>query len=309
MMSIALEPAEVAEAYREACRFDVIAFKPGNVSCDAPGHDMDARDFLRSAAVSAPWLAAPNLAVGARIAGAIAATREAVGCNTNLGIVLLAAPLASAALTPHPRPALRPRLVAQLAGLTVADAAGAFEGIRLAAPGGLGTAPEADVHAPPSLDLRQAMALAADRDGLARQYVSDYADVFELGLPALVAAMPGAEGLGMAVQAAYLALLTARDDSHIARKYGSVIATQVRMQAAAVACPGKACENPAAFSDALHALDRELKSRGYNPGTTADLTVASLFAHLLTQALQQREARGQRTEEPRWHGIPGGASL
>ena len=290
MTSIALAPEQVARAYREACRFDVITFKPGNVSCEEPGHGMEARDFLRSAAVSAPWLAAPDLTVGARIAGAIAATRAAVGCNTNLGIVLLAAPLASAALSPHAARDLRVRLTARLAALTVADAAGAYEGIRLAAPGGLGAAPEADVREAPMVDLGQAMALAADRDRIASQYGTDYADVFEVGLPALLAALPAAGGLSDAVQLAYLTLLAAQPDSHIARKYGPLIAEGVRVRAAAVACPGKACENPAAFSDALHALDRELKSCGYNPGTTADLTVASLFAYLLTQALRLREA-------------------
>lgn len=289
MSLLALDAAVVAEAYREACRFDVIAFKPGNVSCEEAGHGMEARDFLRSAAVSAPWLSKPGLKVGARIAAAIAATREAVGCNTNLGIVLLAAPLAQAALVPAPGTDLRTRLRARLAALDIEDAVGAFAGIRLAAPAGLGAAPEADVHAPPTVDLGTAMALAAGRDRIAQQYGDGYAEVFELGLPTLHAALAGADGLSEAVQAVYLALLRSRPDSHLARKYGDVIAEGVRAQAAAVACPGKACENPAAFSGALHALDRELKARGYNPGTCADLTVASVFAHLLSQALQQRE--------------------
>lgn len=290
MRLIALAPEAVAQAYREACRFDVITFKPGNVSCKEPGHGMEARDFLRSAAVSAPVMADPELAVGARIAGAIAATRAAVHCNTNLGIVLLAAPLASAALIPHTSTDLRHRLAVRLASLTVADAAGAFEGIRLAAPGGLGAAPEADVREAPTIDLGQAMALAADRDRIASQYTSDFADVFDLGLPALRAALPKARGLSDAVQLAYLTLLAAQPDSHIARKHGPLIAEEVRARAAAVACPGKACENPARSSAALHALDRELKSCGYNPGTTADLTVASLFAYLLIKALPRGEA-------------------
>ena len=286
----ALDAVGVAAAYREACRFDVITFKPGNVSCEEPGHGMEARDFLRSAAVSAPWLARPGLGVGARIAGAIAATREAVGCNTNLGIVLLAAPLAQAALLPGPEADLRARLRRQLAALSVEDAAGAFAGIRLAAPAGLGSAPEADVHDLPTVDLGQAMALAAGRDRIAQQYGDGYAEVFELGLPVLQTALAQADGLSEAVQAVYLALLGSRPDSHLVRKYGGVIAEGVRARAAAVACPGKACENPAAFSGALHALDRELKSCGYNPGTTADLTVASLFAYLLIQALPHGEA-------------------
>jgi len=37
----------------------------------------------------------------------------------------------------------------------------------------------------------------------------------------------------------------------------------------------------------LRALDNELKAAGHNPGTTADLTVASLFAFELAQALRE----------------------
>ena len=41
--------------------------------------------------------------------------------------------------------------------------------------------------APPSIDLRAAMALAAERDSIARQYRDGYAELFELGLPPLPA--------------------------------------------------------------------------------------------------------------------------
>ena len=61
--------------------------------------DTDRRvaDFRRSAEVAAEPIARLRASVGARILGAIEATRAAVGQNTNLGIVLLCAPLARAA--------------------------------------------------------------------------------------------------------------------------------------------------------------------------------------------------------------------
>jgi hypothetical protein len=86
----------VAAAYRDACLAELVALKPGNVHVFAGGHDMTTADFEASAAASAPAMGAPALSVGARIFEAIRRTREAVGCNTNLGIVLLCAPLAQA---------------------------------------------------------------------------------------------------------------------------------------------------------------------------------------------------------------------
>ena len=287
MSGFALPAAAVMQAYRDACRFDVIAFKPGNVSIEAAGHGMEARDFLRSAAVSAPWLGVEGLGVGERIQQAIAATRAAVGCNTNLGIVLLAAPLASAALNPSSEVDLQRRLRAELDKLSVADAVGAFAGIQIAAPGGLGEAAAADVRDTPRITLLQAMALAADRDAIAAQYTNDYAAVFGIGLPALAAALASAENQSDAVLAVYLALLAALPDTHIARKHGELIAERVRQRGAEVACLRKACENPDAFNLALRAFDHELKAAGHNPGTTADLTVASLFAFELAQALRE----------------------
>ena len=86
-----------ADAFRAACELDVLAFKPGNVGVDSPGHGMTAQDFLTSAEVAAPHLAKRGLPLGERIYRAVEATRHAVACNTNLGIVLLAAPLIHAA--------------------------------------------------------------------------------------------------------------------------------------------------------------------------------------------------------------------
>ena len=64
----------------------------------AGGHGRTVGDFQKRAAVTAEVLGRPGLSVGERIQGSVEATSKAVGCNTNLGIVLLCAPLAHAAL-------------------------------------------------------------------------------------------------------------------------------------------------------------------------------------------------------------------
>ena len=76
---------------------EIEAFKPGNVSSYADGHNMTAEDFLISAEVSAPLLCEKNLGLGARILNCVKATKKSVSCNTNLGMLLLFAPIIMAA--------------------------------------------------------------------------------------------------------------------------------------------------------------------------------------------------------------------
>jgi triphosphoribosyl-dephospho-CoA synthase len=261
----------LAQAYVAACRLELRALKPGNVHRHAAGHGMTVDDFERSAQVSAAPLAAPGRPVGERMRKAIAATHEAVGCNTNLGIVLLAGPLMAAAETAQ-RGHLRDALAATLAGLTIADAADAYEAIRIAAPAGLGRAAEQDVASPPSVDLRQAMALAAERDRIARQYADGYRDVYEIGVARLREARRAKLPDERAATLAYMNFLAAFPDSHLLRKHGATAAEEVRREAAAFVARNEY------GATALLAFDGRLKQKGLNPGTSADLTVASLLA-------------------------------
>ncbi len=275
----------VAALYREACRFDVLAVKPGNVSIEADGHGMRAVDFLASARVTAAPIAHAVRGVGAAVRDAVLATWDAVGCNTNLGILLLAAPLAQAARRPL-RGDLQARLATVLGGLNLADAVEAFTAIRRARPAGLGAVAAEDVAVAPAYDLRIAMGLAAERDRIAWNYVHDYADVFGLGVPTLRDSLCLEVSLSAAVVRTYLRFLSALPDTHIARKLGTEAAGRVQGRAVEVESAYKACEDPAARASLVQAFDRELKHQGVNPGTSADLTVTSLFAMNLAAALQ-----------------------
>ena len=272
----------IAACLAKACRLDVVAFKPGNVSLWAAGHAMTAADFLLSARVAVPALATAGARVGARIEDAMRATVAAVGCNTNLGIVLLLAPLAAAAERGGP---LRPALGAVLAALDRDDAAACFRAIALARPAGLGAVEAGDVHAPATMGLRAAMALAAIRDRIAAAYVDDYAEVFERGLPTLIEYRARWRSLAWATSACFVRLLAAAPDSHVARKWGTTVAEDVWERARAVESTLKACENPRVLVARLRAFDDELKSRGVNPGTSADLSVASVAVLLLRERL------------------------
>ncbi|AYH43972.1 triphosphoribosyl-dephospho-CoA synthase [Azoarcus sp. DN11] len=290
-------------AFLWACGLDVAVRKPGNVSRHSGGHGMQAQAFLASAEVSAGPLFARGAPVGERIEAAVAATRAAVGCNTNLGILLLCAPIAAALEAVASREAsrcidpvaLRRTLQTVLANLDIDDAHAAYRAIALANPGGLGRSDEQDVAEEPTIDLRAAMALAAGRDSIARQYANGYADVFDHGLAALCAEALTGERLAHAVQSVFLVFLGTWPDTHIVRKLGCAAAQTVTAEAAAWLDRFR-CEPGAGESAGFTAWDEHLKSAGINPGTSADLTVCTLFAG----ALLQPDVIGLRVAES-WH--------
>ena len=282
----ALSRATVAAAFLTACRYDVLAFKPGNVSIAAAGHRMRASDFLSSARAASTPLTAIEHGLGAAIREAVIATRSAVGCNTNLGIVLLAVPLAHAALRVSPAREFTARVQTTLATSTVADTRDVYTAIRMANPGGLGASSEHDVRGEPTLDLVSVMRVAAARDTIAAEYASNFSIVFGEGIPRLRAAYLRTNSLAWGVVGCYLHLLAAYLDSHIVRKHGAAVATAVQARARTVTLALEACENRADRYSLLVKWDAELKNEGVNPGTSADLTVASLLALQLDTALK-----------------------
>ncbi len=286
------DPSSYAQqAFLWACTLDVMVAKPGNVSIHSAGHGMTADLFLASARASAPAIAHAGSGVGSRIEAAVRRTRAVAQCNTNLGILLLCAPL-TAALEHAPQQlttaALRHALAHVLDRLDVADAEAAYRAIAHASPGGLGDAPEQDVADPPTVDLRSAMRMAAMRDTIARQYANGFADLFEVGLPRFQAHVDHDTGeppdLARAMQSTYLGFLARFPDSHIVRKHGLEIAQSVTEQARAL--KNRCNDGNDIDARALAEWDQSLKSQGINPGTSADLTAATaMIAGMLTPSL------------------------
>jgi triphosphoribosyl-dephospho-CoA synthase len=282
-LSAALKPDAVAGAFRDACLAEIEALKPGNVHRFGDGHDMTVADFVASADAAAPLIARKGIGVGERIRLAAAASRLAAGQNTNLGIILLAAPLAAAALE-RGQASLADKLRRILDGLDVEDAREAYSAIRETKPGGLGNAPEHDVAGEPRVTLLEAMRAAEGRDRIAWNYAHGFADIFELGRKWLI---QGNERWGdgtWAVTRVYLGFLTHLPDTLIERKFGPASAALVREEAAPIEASFTASQAPDTMMAPLMAFDRALKERGLNPGTSADLTVATLFAWGLEQA-------------------------
>ncbi|MCB1800420.1 MAG: triphosphoribosyl-dephospho-CoA synthase [Gammaproteobacteria bacterium] len=273
---------ELQRLYRVACAQDVIAFKPGNVSYASPGHGMDADTFRRSAQASAQPLTEPGLALGERVLAAVVATRAAVACNSNLGILLLCAPLVQATIN-YPDKPLHEGVRRVLRNTSVADSLAVYEAIRIAAPGGLGEVDEHDVSLGTRLTLTDVMSYAAPRDLIAAQYVNAYADLFDTALPFLDGALRRCRTGADAVTALFLFLLSRYPDTHITRKFGADSARKVSQTAGDVRAAWDDATQPGEALRHLIAFDKQLKSAGLNPGTTADLCVATLFSHHLRQ--------------------------
>jgi triphosphoribosyl-dephospho-CoA synthase len=278
-MNRGLAPPDISVLVQFACLLEASAPKPGNVSPGKPFEDTRFEDYLLSAAAIGPVFArAAELGVGDLVLKAVEETQRFVFKNTNLGIVLLLGPLAKAATKKVG--SLRERLSHVLLTLNYPDARAAHAAIRLANPAGLGEVEDQDVFDEPTLNLRETMALAADRDTIAREYVTDYDVTFGLAAPALKEARDVGFGWSEAVLETFLRVLAEVPDTLISRKEGAPAALKVSERARTVLGAGP-IGSPARASEAAD-FDRELRTNGHrlNPGTTADLVAAALFVVL-----------------------------
>jgi triphosphoribosyl-dephospho-CoA synthase len=269
----------IAQLAQMACVWEACAPKPGNVNRLHDFPDTSLEDFLLSAiAIGPAFENATQWGVGQIIRQATMDTLRLVRSNTNLGMILLLAPLVKAGAIENK--SLRKNLSFILKSLTIEDARLAYEAIRLVRPGGLGKAPEADISEEPSITLLQAMALARERDSIAREYVTDFAISFEIGLPALSEALSRGVDFSSAVVQIFLEILSTTPDTLIARKKGLETARDVSRQASEILAQGGVYT--ARGRAALAEMDYELRDRGHtlNPGTTADLTAAAIFLYL-----------------------------
>ncbi|MEE9337632.1 MAG: triphosphoribosyl-dephospho-CoA synthase [Methylococcaceae bacterium] len=276
-----LNREQMIDAYIKACICDVEAFKPGNVSVYNAGHDMSVADFLLSAEVSAEPITNPDYSLGEKIYYAVKATRDAVGCNTNLGILLLCAPVIQAGQQVQEKQSLRDALRYVLENTSVKDTDWVFKAISLASPGGLGVSEDQDVSERPDVTLFQAMGIAQNKDRIAKQYVTNYKDIFNFSILRYNDGLNRFENQEWAAVFVFTGLLSKFPDSHIERKYGNEHSGWVLKKIIAVDDALLNTQDPKQLIPMLHEVDREFKAKSINPGTTADLTVATVFVVIM----------------------------
>ena len=332
-----LDGADVSEARRTmvaaaaqlACLLEASAPKPGNVSPGRHFADMRYEDFLASAvALGDPLSRAAEQSLGPTIHACIRSTADWTAANTNLGIALMFAPLARAALMLDDGVASAPRtptdvtLPEHLGGLkarlrdlragvadvlsetSVADAREVYAAIRLASPGGLGSAPDQDVAGEPTLTLLEVMRLAAERDAIAREYATSFETTFDRAIPALIDARRDRLSWDDAVVETFLTLLARAADTHVVRRGGAAAAEAITQRAAAALAAGGV--RTIAGRRLVEEMDAALRDEHNvsNPGSTADLTAAAIFAFLLAGGWERpagrsaARAHGQESRAP-----------
>jgi triphosphoribosyl-dephospho-CoA synthase len=265
-----------------ACLLEATAPKPGNVHRGADFEDLTFIDLAASgvaigAGIDRVLSFDPHeRTLGRMILAAVDAMNAACQSNAYLGTILLIAPLALAA----PSLALGAGVKDVLQSLSTADAADVYDAIRRAKPGGLGQTSEHDINARAPDDLIAAMTAAADRDMVARQYANGFADVLGEVAPLIEDARASGLSTSLAIVHTHVTLISRHGDSLIARKCGDAVSQHAAARAQRVLDAGLPKSDD--YFVALAEFDFWLRSDGHrrNPGTTADLIGAALFALL-----------------------------
>ena len=274
----------IRDAYLYACHKDIEAIKPGNVNINSPHHDTTASDYLISSINSGSELFHDSYSLGDRILNAIVATKKETSMNTNLGIVLLCAPIAHALLN-YKEMSLKDAITKTIDNATSDDTVKICEAINIANPGGLGDVLDYDTKSMPAVKLREIMSYSAQYDRISYQYHNNYQDILDFIIPSLDKNMIKYKSSDISISMTYLQILSKIPDSHISRKLGEEIAKKTSNRVNdLLKIQDKDCSQGYLVKQ-LNDLDYEYKKKGINPGTTADLLVASLMIHRIFKSV------------------------
>lgn len=313
---MALTDIDIAQALQISCLLEAAADKPGNVSPKKSFDDLNYSHFLISAAAVFPaFLNIRNRGVGEMIYQGIKETHSLINTNTNLGILLLTAPLASAYVNLREKKeeeffdkqalefenlhrdnkfgietkssflnALRKELKLILDNLDKNDADFAYRAINLSKAGNLDKVEKGDVSQKPDLNLYQAMKLAEKRDNISYEYVNNYQIIFEFAFPKFIENMKDIDSIDNLIIKTFLEILAEYPDSLIARKYDLKTAEKVSLRTKMLLDKLRNIEmNSHKAVVLIDEFDKYLRSenRKYNPGTTADFITAVIFLSIL----------------------------
>lgn len=271
---------DVRQAVEMACIFEAMAPKAGNVTPQKAFHDTTFFHFVLSALAIGPVMAkGEKNSLGELVLKGVQETRKWVGVNTNLGIILMLAPLVKAFFMGKD---LQTDLGKVLNTATLYDAQLVYRAIDLASPGGLGDAAEGDVkNSENPLSLLEAMEQASQWDNIAKEYVTNFDITFSMTLPALLEQQKYTNDMLRSITQTQLLTLAEVPDTLIARKVGKFKAEEVSRMARQVLKAGGVYSTQG--MNAYEAFDHALRKDGnrLNPGTTADLLAAAIFVALI----------------------------
>lgn len=311
-----LTDKDIAQALQIACLLESAAPKPGNVSPEQNFDDLNYHHFLFSAAAVFPaFLDIEGKGVGEIIYQGIKETHSLINTNTNLGILMLTTPLASAYIKLKNKKnksffeqsslefdnwqnqkednlnsessfirALRNELNLVLENLDKKDAEYAYRAINFSKAGNLDKVEKGDISQNPDLSFYDAMKLAEKRDNIAFEYVNNYSIIFEFAYPRFIKNMKEIDSIDNLIIKTFLEILAEYPDSLIARKYDFKTAEKISLKTKNLL---KKIENfdicSKKYKNLLAEFDKYLRSqkRKFNPGTTADFITAVIFLSIL----------------------------
>lgn len=291
--------------------WEVVAAKPGNVNRSCDFEDLHLVDFLSAGITVGQTLAEHQRhpqGLGKLVLEMVRNSKSVCQSNANLGIALLFGPLGNAAihLLQTQSAVASPDHLQQacqevISNAEVADTRLIYQAINLAQPGGMGKVSESDLADAGSLSVfdtpEAVMKRAAERDLIALEYATGFSTTFQQTLPQLLQFQAMGYPLQWSIIGTTIFLLGQAPDSLIHRKLGSEAAKSVQNQALQVGNGwwGRSLPDWNEFrenfwqsiSDDLADFDFHLRSDGHrrNPGTTADLIAAGLFAGLVSGAI------------------------
>jgi triphosphoribosyl-dephospho-CoA synthase len=295
----------ISKCLEMAILFEVTANKPGNVNLVVGFEGTRVEHFLASAVVAAPSfeeaarrgiavadgkLPISEMGLGQLIKRCVADIDVwQKGGNTLLGTVILFMPIAVAAgMTPmkigtFDLAALRENIKLTVESTNAEDAVKLYEAIDIAHPSGLNGAPDLDVKDANSktrlikenVSLFDVFKIAAGYDDVCFEWVNNYPITFDMAYPYLMEQLK-TKGLNVSIIHTFLKVLSERPDTFIARKIGRAKARGVSATAAGVLELGGV--ETAQGKESMRLFDKKLRDSGndYNPGTTADITAATL---------------------------------
>ncbi|MBR3156261.1 MAG: triphosphoribosyl-dephospho-CoA synthase [Methanobrevibacter sp.] len=287
-----MKPEEIAKMAQIASALEVSGYpKPGNVHRTRDFDDMEFEDFVISGIVIGDTIReactdvdVENPQLGKYILQAVAETDRWIKNNTNLGIVMMTTPIAVAAAISDSFDDIRENIKLVMGNTSVDDACDLYDAINIADAGGMGDQDEYDVASDNAKnELREngqtmydVLKISAPWDMLAREMTGDMPAVFEIGYPKYHE-LRQSKSQNDACVLTFLTILSHVPDTLISRKYGSDEAMKISLMTRDLLN----IKDEPDFKDRLREFDDYLFKNKYNPGTTADLTAASIFVSYL----------------------------
>ena len=297
-----MEAKEIAKLAQIASVLEVSGWpKPGNVHRTRNYDDMVFQDFVISGVVIGDTMEeVANQAkeiddlskaeLGKFILQAVNETNRWIETNTNLGIMMMCIPIAASAAISNGFDEIQENVGRLMDATTVEDAVNLYDAINVADAGGMGDQEEFDVMSEKAKDELRAnnqtmydvLKISAGWDRLANELTSKMPVCFEIGYPTFSDFWKTCDDVDVINKASVLTFMTILSqvpDTLISRKYGNEIAEAVSRKAEGIL----KFKDDDSFVEKLLEFDDYLYENKYNPGTTADLTAASIFLSYLAK--------------------------